>query len=192
MANDARLKYLRDAAQLLSVASPTTAANLNATRIRLARERLVETEGPTKEWDALCREACGACGNMLIPGWSCKVSMRSLGKKDLKQRKDTSAVVHEERAMVYSCLRCGRDTTQGLPPKPTRRLRRPGRHAKGSTPASEIKNQNMEDSTKVVKSVNSSSKQRAKARKGGLQAMLAKSKNQSSASSGLDLMDFMS
>ncbi|KAF3049820.1 hypothetical protein E8E11_004918 [Didymella keratinophila] len=43
---------------------------------------------------------------------------------------------------------------------------------------------------KVVKSVNASSKERKKARKGGLAAMLEKSKSQNSTSGGLDLMDF--
>jgi hypothetical protein len=46
-----------------------------------------------------------------------------------------------------------------------------------------------EDDQKVLKTANASSKQRQRARKGGLQAMLEKNKTQS-LSQGLDLMDF--
>ncbi|EMD84768.1 hypothetical protein COCC4DRAFT_187988 [Bipolaris maydis ATCC 48331] len=49
-------------------------------------------------------------------------------------------------------------------------------------PAKEVDN--------APKTLNASSKQRQKARKGGLQAMLDKKKSQHSASGGLDLMDF--
>lgn len=40
------------------------------------------------------------------------------------------------------------------------------------------------------KTLNASSKQRQKARKGGLQALLDKKKTQASSAGGLDLMDF--
>jgi hypothetical protein len=46
-----------------------------------------------------------------------------------------------------------------------------------------------DDEIKKPRAVNASSKQRQKARKGGLQAMLEKNKSQNS-SQGLDLMDF--
>jgi hypothetical protein len=59
-----------------------------------------------------------------------------------------------------------------------------------SKPALDIKKPAEEDDSKVSKSVNASSKQRKKARKGGLQAMLEKSKAQNSSQGGLDLMDF--
>lgn len=50
--------------------------------------------------------------------------------------------------------------------------------------------QQAQESSKVLKSVNASSKERKKARKGGLAAMLEKSKTQSSNQGGFDLMDF--
>lgn len=184
--NDRRLKFLKEAAQLLYVTSPSSSAALGAARNKLIEERDIDIEASTKEWNALRRELCGACGNLMLPGWSCEITreLRPLPKKN-----DSTMKSRREKDMVYSCLRCHRKTVQPLPAAPVRKLRKETHSMKVQKTEQPAAVSGTPDKNKGVKSANASSKQRAKSRKGGLQAMLAKSKTQSK---GLDLMDFMS
>jgi RNase P subunit RPR2 len=184
--NDARLKFLKEAAQLLYVTSPSSSATLGAARNKLIEERDLDIEASRKEWNALRREVCGACGNLMLPGWSCEVT-REL--RPMPKKKDSTKKSRREKDVVYSCLRCHRRTVQPLPTAPVRRLRKETRSIKAQKTEPTAAAPSTAHENKEVKSANASSKQRAKARKGGLQAMLAKSKTHSK---GLDLMDFMS
>ncbi|KAJ4323773.1 hypothetical protein N0V94_001692 [Neodidymelliopsis sp. IMI 364377] len=157
-----------------------------------AQDRLIEDaelELQPKEVDALRRGLCGACGNPMIAGWSCKVAHQIQSKRVRKEKKPGKESTQPVKTVVYTCLRCERETVQLL-------QSRPAKHVKKSTSqkitkvAPEIPKPTEEDDSKVSKSVNASSKQRKKARKGGLQAMLEKSKSQSSNQGGFDLMDF--
>lgn len=83
---------------------------------------------------------------------------------------------------------CHRETHQALRQKPRRKNAKPipVRNAEPApTPEKPVK-----EVDNAPKTLNASSKQRQKARKGGLQAMLDKKKSQNSANGGLDLMDF--
>lgn len=188
-----RLDFLREAAHLIAIQSPTTSAAMGAAHDKLLRAQEADLEAPTKEWNALRREVCGACGNLLIPRWSCKVAhqtrSRNVGKEKRGVSKSNSSV-RPEKYVVYFCLRCNRKTTQDLLPRPSKHMRPKtreidlGSHLDTSVPR--------EKGTEVVaKSANANSKQRKKTRKGGLQALLDKNKTQPSGSLGLDLMDFM-
>ncbi|KAF2706609.1 hypothetical protein K504DRAFT_470687 [Pleomassaria siparia CBS 279.74] len=188
-----RLDFLREAAHLLAIPSPTTSATLGTARDRLFEEHDADLDAPKKEWNALRREVCGACGNLMIPGRTCEVAyhVRSkvIGKKANKDTsKPASTSERPEKDVVYSCLRCNRTTIQPLPP-------RPSRHAKQLTRANDMGSHmgasNVHAKSTETKAANASSKQRKKTRKGGLQALLDKSKTQTSGSLGLDLMDFM-
>jgi hypothetical protein len=187
-----RLNFLKEATKLLAVSSPTTSATLGAARDRLLQEQGADIEIAPKEWDALRREVCGACGSLMLPGWSCVISkerrssIRAKGAKEEVLNKS-----RKEKDLVYSCLRCHRRTVQRLPLVPARRTGIFKGHSKMNQSVSGTEDSNLGREKKESKSMNASSKQRAKARKGGLQAMLAKSKT-TSASKGLDLMDFMS
>lgn len=181
-----RSNFLREAAHLLAVSSPTTSAFLGAAQDRLIED--AETELPQKELDALRRGFCGACGNSMIAGWSCKVAHQTDTKRVRKEKKPSKDSAQPTKHVVYTCLRCERQTLQSLQPRPSKHV---GRFTaqKASQPLSEVKQQ-AKETAKVVKSVNASSKERKKARKGGLAAMLEKSKSQSSTQGGFDLMDF--
>lgn len=183
--NDPRLKFLKEAAQLLYVTSPTASASLGAVRNKLIEERDVDIEASTKEWNALRREVCGACGTLMLPAWSCEVT-REL--RPMEKPKAGTKKSRKEKDLVYSCLRCHRRTVQPLPAAPVRRTRKETRNMKAQKLDPAVSASSTADKNKEVKSANASSKQRAKARKGGLQAMLAKSKTQTKS---LDLMDFM-
>ncbi|KAF2637053.1 hypothetical protein P280DRAFT_408107 [Massarina eburnea CBS 473.64] len=132
-----RLNFLNEAARALAVSSPTISAALGAAYRNFLAVDDKDIGVPAKDWDLMCREICGSCGNTLPP--------------------------------------------------------RPAKHMATKTKAKTLEpvQPATEQESKITKSASANSKQRKKARKGGLQAMLEKSKA-SSASGGLDLMDFMS
>ena len=181
-----RLKFLREAAHLLAVSSPTTSASLGAAQDRLVED--AELDLQPKEIDALRRAFCGACGSPMIAGWFCKVIHQSDTRRVRKEKKPSKASTQPAKHIMYTCLRCERQTVQALQARPPKHVRK-STHSKASQPMPEPRQQAKEVS-KVAKSVNASSKERKKARKGGLAAMLEKSKSQSSNQGGFDLMDF--
>lgn len=190
----ARLRFLNDSAHLIAVGSPTTSAVLSSHYNKLLAENDLDLQASKKDQDSRRREVCGACGSLMIPGWSCHVIQGNIKPKEAQRakkisRKPTSKL---EKAKVYSCLRCHRKTVQPIVARESKViLKKPIvsksqtiQHATSAAPAS------------ITESANASSKKRAKARKqGGLQAMLAKSKTESLGPSsrgfGLDLMDLM-
>jgi RNase P subunit RPR2 len=185
-----RLRYLKDAAHLLAIASPIASANLGA-----AHNKILETEGadlelPRKEWDALRRSFCGACGSPMLPGWSSKVSHKVQPRKIItgSQKGKSTTLSKAQKDVVYTCLRCNRTTVQPIQTKPSKYLKRAIRGLEAKAAAAQSPDQ--KEDKKVAKSASVSSKQRAKARKGGLSVMLAHSKS-SIGNTGLDLLDFM-
>lgn len=190
-----RLDFLKEAAHLLAIPSPTTSAALGAARDKLLEQQDADLEAPKKKWHALRREVCGACGNLMVPGWSCEVTHQTRsGKLSKKKTKDTpKPSSRPEKDVVYTCSRCHRRTVQTLPPRPSRHATQSTRgiDPRNIVDASTPRENGIEATSAVIKSANASSKQRKKTRKGGLQALLDKSKTQTSGSLGLDLMDFM-
>lgn len=183
-----RSNFLREAAHLLAVSSPTTSAFLGAAQDKLIED--AELDLQQKEVDALRRRFCGACGNPMIAGWSCKVAHQTQTRRVRKQKKPSKDSTQPTKHIVYTCLRCERQTVQTLQARPSKHVRK-STAQKASQPLPEPKQQAQEvNNNKMVKSVNASSKERKKARKGGLAAMLEKSKAQNSSQGGFDLMDF--
>ncbi|CBX92444.1 hypothetical protein IAQ61_006159 [Plenodomus lingam] len=184
-----RAQFLQEAAHLLAVPSPAAASFLGRARDQVVRD--AELEIAPKEVDAYRRSICGACGNVMIPGWSCITSIRSQSRGGGSQKgKDSKKVnIAPERKTALECLRCHRETIQTLPPKPPRRIRRSRAHAQPE-PAAEVTVSRKLADNAAMKTANATSKQRQKARKGGLQAMLEKSKTQNTGTGGFDLMDF--
>ena len=181
-----RSNFLREASHLLVVSSPTAAAFLGSAQDRLIED--AELEPQQKEIDALRRSLCGACGSPMIAGWSCKITHQADRMRVRKETKPVKGSTQPNKQIVYTCLRCERQTIQPLQTRPARHVRKStARKALQSLPEPK---QRAPEANKVVKSVNASSKERKKARKGGLAAMLEKSKSQNSSSGGLDLMDF--
>ncbi|KAI9829479.1 MAG: hypothetical protein M1819_006299 [Sarea resinae] len=114
------------------------------------------------------------------------------------------------KELIHTCDVCGRKTRQPIPPPPPPPLRRkakpkprsaaqsqPSRET--SEPVSTSANRTPSGESEKPASINAGSKKRAKARKrGGLQALIAKTKTEQSSPSaigeagfGLDLMDLM-
>ncbi|KAF1956250.1 hypothetical protein CC80DRAFT_413748 [Byssothecium circinans] len=180
-----RLNFLKKAAHALAVSSPTISSVLGSAHRSLLSVNDMDIGAQAKSWDALGHEMCGSCGSVILPGWTSSITrqMRRKGKegqpKDLKE---------PEKPIIYVCLRCDRKTPRTLQV-------RPAKHMVTKTTAKVIEpwgtKPPIEQDSKVTKSASATSKQRKKARKGGLQAMLEKSKSISS-SGGLELMDFMS
>jgi hypothetical protein len=184
-----RAKFLQDAAHLLAASSPSAAAFLGAARDRLVDDAALDLA--PKERDALRRECCGACGNLMVPGWSCRVSHRVQAANGGASKDVAKHAARPDKLLVYTCLRCRRETVQTLQLKSPRHVAKKRKVVSSHQPALPVKKAVEEDDdSKVAKSANASSKQRKKARKGGLQAMLEKSKAQSASQGGLDLMDF--
>jgi len=207
----ARAKHLDESAHLLACASPAISRHLRSQLHTLATDYNLNLS------DAQKREACGACGNIMTPGWTSRTyldigrSKRSL-KRNASRRSDTGNLWSKEqteeaaaKAVCYECLICNRVTRQALP-APRR--------------ASQKKQEQIPPPSKLVDTAsrdpnaahitaesglgpplssfsNASSRRRAKARKqSGLQALLAKKKEESlgggfATGFGLDLMDLM-
>lgn len=183
----ARARFLQEAAQLLAVSSPTAAAFIGRAHHKFVED--AEIEIPSKEADAYRRSICNACGNIMIPGWSCKVSNHLPGEGPTRNdNKGSKKLPQLDKSIRYTCLMCHRETVQALRHKARRKDKKSAPVLDAApvptskTPAKGVDN--------APKTLNASSKQRQKARKGGLQAMLDKKKSQNSASGGLDLMDF--
>ncbi|KAF2495905.1 hypothetical protein BU16DRAFT_360356 [Lophium mytilinum] len=193
-----RLRYLKDAAHLLHAQSPTAAAVLGAQYDKLLVDRNLDIEASQKEWDSHRRDICGACGNLLIPGLSCQVTQETSSPKASTGPKSKRPVGDVEKEMVYTCAKCDAKTIQPLQ-RPAKLLRRQPRISKSQDQTNTNPRAtavSSDDTSTAPKSANASSKKRAKARKqGGLQALLDKSKSDTSKSRqgdfGLDLMDFM-
>jgi hypothetical protein len=183
-----RARFLQEGAHLLAVSSPTAASFLGSARNRLIED--AELDIPSKEVDAFRRSVCGACGNVMIPGWSCRVSNRTQTKTpSTKDKSSTKEPTKQEKNTTYTCLRCHRETQHTLQPKPRRQTRKSRTLLDTKTVSTSDSSTKKVDDI-VPKTVNASSKQRQKARRGGLQAMLEQSKKQNSSTGGFDLMDF--
>lgn len=201
----ARARYLDESAHLLASTSPAISRHLRSQLHKVATDYNLSLS------DAQKNGACGACGNLMIPGWTSRTYLdnerptRNLKRKATKQ--DDKAGL---KAVCNECLICNRVTRLPLP-APIRALSKepanppcskitpttsknpigtniPAEPGAGP-PASPFNN--------ASSFTNASSKRRAKARKqSGLQALLAKKKEESlgggsSTGFGLDLMDFM-
>ena len=177
-----RLGFLKDAASSLDSLSPSTAAHLMTVHNKIFYDESRPLNQRQQE------ASCGACGSIRAPESTKTIHIK---KKIIKRSSAAS-----DGAIVYKCLRCRRRTVKPSRKEPVR----PNASSKmaaaiDSTPPTALTAVQQPDSTETKHTSktadNANSKKRAKARKqGGLQALLA-SKQQSRASSSLDLFDFL-
>ena len=189
---DQRLIFLDRAAKTYTISAPALSAHLMLERASVASDHGIEEpkKGPAN--------ACRACGTISIPGVTTKTSIRGvicqgITKRKPSRRSSSSPTKHLETL----CLACNRVYRTAISPSKRHSLK--DRHTIGVAPKSKVSQSSggkapslSSHSTPPVTS--SSSKQRAKARKkGGLHALVERSKqrNQADSASGLDLMDFM-
>jgi ribonuclease MRP protein subunit SNM1 len=185
----ARLRYLKDAAHLLATTAPTTSRFLMSECNSLMFENGIEPSESNR------REACGACGTIMILGWHGKLEveysrvLRAKGKRATERAK----------AMGYRCDSCGRQTRIELPaPSPRPKASNSSRMKLSSSIASN--NTPLQPSASTQQTVpgisaSSTGKKRTKAKKSsGLEAVLARQRAAESnrpSGFGLDLLDFM-
>lgn len=202
----ARLQYLHRAAQMLSDKAPTTSAVLES-----QYDKTVFDNGLPKP-EMRRTEICGSCGSALRSQHAKKgpESIRKPSKRASREQDHPSPVSSAisnskpESRIIYECPRCNAMTRayvseQAQHKNPAAR----GAHVKGAplqgqaSPRFESSKppapstSGIDLTTKPPKAI---SKKRVKVSKsGGLQAMLAKRKENpgSESISGLDLMDFM-
>lgn len=191
-ASEARLRFLRQAAYHLATSAPAVSATLSSKYIHSILDAEDDLQHAKKEWDALRRETCGACGNIMLPGWTASVSHPS--RRGRAQKRPSKPVMRSEKQLVSTCSRCERKSVQALQSRTPKHVssKQLPTEAEATKPL-DVPKAIGQDQDRVNKSANATSKQRKKSRKGGLQAMLEKNKSQSSGQGGLglDLMDFM-
>ena len=183
----ARLRYLDHASQCLLTSSPAISAHLETVRQEVAEEK-----GNSTSSEPFIR-SCTACGNILVPGWSCKSIRETLPKRTRKDRiaKEKNPGV---KVLKWQCSKCdavtaieaakaGRQRIATVPSSRTASLAQKETPIPTSTKPSE-----------ATSNTSKASKKRAKGKKSSLQTMLA-NHNKLSANRpegfGLDLMDLM-
>lgn len=178
----ARLRYLNDSAHLLATVAPSTSRHLRSRCDALISEKELASS------DAHRRNACGACGTIMILGWEGTMQTEPRPSRRRTAQPDGQAV-KQTKALVYKCKTCYRKTRFPLsdPPEATRHKVTSSNSRVMST--SEL----LTKPSPVSLAAKSNSKKRAKARKrGGLEALLAAKETSREVSGfGLDLMDFM-
>ncbi|KAF8864870.1 hypothetical protein BDZ45DRAFT_581661 [Acephala macrosclerotiorum] len=176
----ARLRYLNDSAHLLATTAPETSRHL------MSRHNALIFDSQTDQSEAQKRTACGACGTIMLAGWEGTLESRSERQRASKTEKSTHRPV-QSRVIVYECGTCSRKTRERVKSAPPMKRRTVASLL--SKPADQM---DMSASPSInTPSTSSSSKKRAKSRKGGLAAILAQKSTASSSGSGFDLMDFM-
>ncbi|KAF1981211.1 hypothetical protein K402DRAFT_342829 [Aulographum hederae CBS 113979] len=185
-AHDARLNYLDQAAHFLAPTAPSTAAFLQSGHSELTFEKSAKVAEERR------RSVCGACGNIMLPGWTCRVDQEVC--KPHKQH--ARPVQTGAKSIVYHCLGCksktrfpvNRESRRPMRPKARNTMEAPGAKQKGlqgTISASRTAPQPEVSSTASTKQKNRTRKQ------AGLSAQLAQTKSNSKSGLGLDLMDFM-
>ncbi|KEQ85472.1 hypothetical protein M438DRAFT_373860 [Aureobasidium pullulans EXF-150] len=164
---------------------------------------------------------CRACGNALVPGWSCTTSNRRLPERPSKKSKTKSKVAKKPAVpsttyIDYECSLChGKNTFKSDTQPPARRSKtsksaiqskqsvavavptmapvaRPSTtNTKGTTATPSPAPSTAASSSSEQTRAGADKKRGRKQKLGGLQAMLAKSKTSISAPAAFDFMDFM-
>jgi len=103
------LKYLNDSAHLLVTAAPATSAYL------MSRCNGIMFANELDQNDAHKRRVCGACGNIMILGWTGTRQLESF--KAQKGRRSAGSTLQQSskvKTVVYTCERCSRRTRQNI------------------------------------------------------------------------------
>jgi len=220
-ATSARLRYLQHAVSRLFLTAPTSAAALEAEISNIAdKAGLALPHSRRQQVCGACGSSLvpGISCTLLVKPASTPTSkparrsrMHKLKRDQLKPNYQTQP----KKIMIYTCKRCSRSThiSAGASPK-AMKIHNPSNTTKSSATSNMPTAERALDSphngkpqeAKVLKSStvvsatsdkglgNGGSKQRARPRKqSGLQALLAKNKEdtRSASTGGLDLMDFM-
>lgn len=186
---DARLLYLDNASKNLLKPSPAISAHLQSVRQSVIGERDEVSSPQTTE------RTCAACGNILIPGWSCESITETSTKRTRKDRREK-----KRGSMKIVNLRCHKcDVITSIEStKPGAKRRKPHQTQYpilNATAAPGTTKETSLDLTSVPEEIATRpSRKRPRGKKASLQSMLAKQKTAESSTAsgfGLDLMDLM-
>lgn len=196
-----QLRFLTDAAHLLSASAPETSAFLMSRRNSL----LVEHDVPVS--DTQRQHVCSCCGHIMIPGQGSKLKFETEKALRAKTKKQFKAQQSREKrpsrpgiSKVFTCGNCARYTKLSLSgPEPITRIPKTKKTVQQTASGVTIAQGRarapapvpVPEPSKPV-SANSNSKKRAKNRKAGLQALLDQRQGSTPSSGfGLSLSDFM-
>lgn len=184
------LEYLTDAAHLMSVTAPETAAHLMSQRNHLMFHHEMTMS------DIQRQHVCGACGHIMIPGIESELNLEARrsrhGAKQTQTQRPTKAQPVKAFTKVIRCSRCDRPTRVSITPSAPASRRKTGATNKGKAVGMTRSSSTAKDSEITAgpkASTNANSKKRAKNRKAGLQALLAGQQQQKA--NPLSLADFM-
>ena len=187
---DAKLKFLDVAARIYAQIAPPLSAHLMSVRA----DRAEDLESKNS------KGVCGACGTISIPGVTSRTSITNDGGADgiskeakRKSKKRRMAAGQALKLLETKCLACHRVTKVRIEPSKRQTLVRDKKvviPARSNAPPSI----NAAKAPLSAPSIKNGGSKRSKARKkGGLQALVERSKqtHETTQGSGLDLMDFM-
>lgn len=184
----ARILFLEAAARSYGVKDPSTSAHLML-------QRNVESMPATKSvGEHLVPFSCTACGTFLVPGWTSRTSLLS-GPSNVRRRSSKGGKWKEKEKrtvhLIVECLTCRRHMK--TPVDPSQKPKNKECASVIAIDGGSISNPTVFDERQRPVKSNSHSRQRAKLRKGGLQALLDKAKQSPTLFPGgdLDLMDLM-
>ncbi len=199
-AQNARTNFLENAARTLFLSGPSTSRHLLSQSVELTHVTPTPHRGNTP------KDACTACGNLLLPGWTTKTEVTTIKSKKYHQGRERQRRTTDQREgkvdtqqLVVSrqCSFCHRITRKVADKhlQPKNKERQPVRTAEAPAPGGKttMDNQGSATAEKAADTAAKlSSKKRARARKDreGLQALLNKSA-QNKAAPSLGLMDLM-
>lgn len=180
----ANLKHLDEASHLLSVASPAVSRYLQSIRKDSTSEN-----GIGEQFEST--SSCNACGNIMIPGWSCFDVERSPSNSSRPNRKRTrkgQSRTKDTKSIAMKCSSCNSINQSRFSKPATKQPTRPLLPTPAPEQSHTVVQEKQIDSPAPI-----GTKKRARGKKAGLEAMLAKSKadQPKSKGSGLDIMDFM-
>jgi RNase P subunit RPR2 len=175
-----RIKFLDTASHYLVQSCPSVSSHLQLDLSDVALN--TEQELPLSKK----HEACGACGT-IYQSQTSKVYLDSRSQKAESDNMKSARVI--SKSLVTECLVCGNKTRSSLPRSQRSKTSRIETPLPIPSPSVSAPKTSFEGEAKVSRK----QKQKEKRKQGSLQEMLAKSKNESKASSslGLSLMDLM-
>ena len=182
---DSKIKFLDRAAQTYALTAPSLSAYIMLERAATAEKLGIESRKDRKD-------VCRACGTLLISGITSRVSLnrdrRSKTFNKVSKRKDRSKSAQSEKSLETHCLACHRFSKVAILPSKRQNFRKRDRLRTDDNAQSSAGN-----GIEKASAVNVSNKRTKSRRKGGLQALVQRTKEsqQTSTSFGLDLMDFM-
>lgn len=183
----ARAEFLRASSRMLFSSSPSTSRHLQSQSTELPQS-LRPSKTPAQQ-----RDACTACGNLFIPGWTTETKIFTRGARR-RQRSTSQKTLVRSTLVSNLCLVCHRTTREVAVFKTDIRKSqsKPRKAPAIASTASIEKTLPLPDESMVEQPVKTNSKKRAKARKDrdGLQALLSKSAKNKPAPS-LSFMDLM-